>query len=112
MKGSQRLSNVQPGRTPVIVRRRGIPKRPESLPLNATGFKRLGLALLAGFGLGGIVLAGSAILTSSENVREQALNEIRSVTGLDPVLRGEANVSVFPSGTVSFGDVVLGDAAR
>jgi AsmA protein len=80
--------------------------------LSATGFKRLGLALLAGFGLGGIVLAGSAILTSSENVRHQALNEIRSVTGLDPLLRGDSNVSLFPSGTVSFGDVVLGDPAR
>jgi AsmA protein len=109
MKGSQSLSSVLAGRTSV---RRGIPKRPESLPLSASGFKRLGLALLAGLGLGGAMLAGSAILISSENVRQQALNEIRSVTGLDPVLRGESNVSLFPSGTVSFGDVVLGDAAH
>src|SRR4051794_22157510 len=111
MKGSQRLSNVHSGRTAAIVRR-GIPKPPEAFSLSATGFKRLGLALLAGFGLGGVILAGSAIFISSENVRQQALNEIRSVTGLDPILRGDSNVSLFPSGTVSFGDVVLGDAAR
>src|SRR5207237_298343 len=32
------------------------------------------------------------------------------VTGLDPVLRGAASVALFPSGTVTFNDVVLGDA--
>jgi AsmA protein len=111
MKGSQRLSNVHPGRTSVIVPPRD-PATTGNLPLSATGFKRLGLALLAGFGLSGVILAGSTILTSSENVRQQALNEIRGVTGLDPILRGDSSVSLFPSGTVSFGDVVLGDPAR
>src|SRR3954453_2714127 len=105
MKGSQRLSNVHRGRTAAIVRR-GIPKRPEAFSLSATGFKSLGLALLAGFGLGGVILAGWAIFISSEKVRRQALNEMRGVTGLDPVLRADSNVSLFPSGTGSFGDVV------
>ena len=45
-------------------------------------------------------------------MRQQALSEIRTVTGLDPILRGEATVSLFPSGSVSFADVVLGDAKR
>ena len=112
MKGSQRLSNVHSGRTAAIVPPARIPKPPEAFSLSAAGFKRLGLALLAGFGLGGVILAGSAIFISSENVRQQALNEIRGVTGLDPILRGHSNVSLFPSGTVSFGDVVLGDPAR
>ena len=40
------------------------------------------------------------------------MSEIRAVTGLNPILRGEATVSLFPSGSVSFADVVLGDAKR
>jgi len=40
------------------------------------------------------------------------LTEIRTVTGLNPILRGEATVSLFPTGSVSFADVVLGDAKR
>jgi AsmA protein len=41
-------------------------------------------------------------------VREAVKSEIRAVTGLDPVLRGPVSVSLFPSGTISFDDVVLG----
>jgi AsmA protein len=87
-------------------------KRPENLPLSATGFKRLGLALLAACAVASLIVAGSAILISSENVRQQALNEIRSATGLDPILRGPSTVSLFPSGTVSFADVALGEEPR
>jgi AsmA protein len=35
--------------------------------------------------------------------------EIHGVTGLDPIFRGAISVSLFPSGTVSFQNVVLGD---
>ena len=42
-------------------------------------------------------------------MREAVKAEIRTVTGLDPVLRGDASVSLFPTGTVSFADVSLGD---
>ena len=45
-------------------------------------------------------------------MRQQVLSEIRAVTGLEPVLRGEATVSLFPTGSVSFADVVLGDAKQ
>jgi AsmA protein len=78
----------------------------------STGFKRLGLALLAVCGLGVAVFGGAELLVSADSVRRQALDEIRNVTGLDPVLRGSSTVSLFPSGRVSFDDVVLGDGAH
>jgi len=75
-----------------------------------TGFKRLGFAvaalLLAIFGILGIV----SVLVPADQVREAIKSEIRAVTGLDPVLRGDISVSLFPYGKVSFADVTLGDA--
>ncbi len=78
----------------------------------ATGFKRLGLALLAALAVGTGVLVAAGYLISADAVRRQVLSEIRAVTGLNPILRGGANVSLFPFGSVSFADVVLGDAKR
>ena len=49
------------------------------------------------------------MLISADTVRQEAMSEIRAATGLNPVLRGEATISLFPSGKVSFADVVLGD---
>ncbi len=77
-----------------------------------TGFKRLGFALLAVLAGAAGVLMTAGFLISADTVREQAMSEIRAVTGLNPILRGEASVSLFPSGSVSFADVVLGDAQR
>jgi len=88
------------------------PETRKAHPLTAAGFKRLGLALLAVCGLGGALLAGAELLISADGVQRQALDEIRSVTGLDPILRGPSTVSLFPTGSVSFADVVLGDPAR
>ena len=48
----------------------------------------------------------------ADAVRRQVLSEIRSVTGLNPTLGGAATVSLFPTGSVSFADVTLGDAKR
>ncbi len=76
----------------------------------STGLKRLGLILLAGFAACIGVLLTGGLLISADTVRDQAMAEIRAVTGLNPILRGEASVSLFPSGSVSFADVVLGDA--
>jgi hypothetical protein len=74
-----------------------------------TGFKRLGFAvvalLLTIFGVLGIV----SVLVPAEQVREAITAEIRAVTGLDPVLRGNVSVSLFPYGKVSFSDVTLGN---
>jgi AsmA protein len=80
--------------------------------LTATAFKRLGIVLLAVIAATAGVLLTASFLISADSVRQQAMNEIRAVTGLNPVLRGEASVSLFPSGSVSFADVVLGDAKR
>jgi AsmA protein len=78
----------------------------------ATGFKRLGIAIaavaLAGFG----ALGALALLIPVDTVREQAKAEIKSVTGLDLLLRGDVAVSLFPRGAVSFANVTLGDDAN
>jgi AsmA protein len=75
----------------------------------ATGIKRLGLAvaalLVAGIGL----LLALSLVISADTVREAVKSQIRSVTGLDPVLRGDVAVSLFPTGSVRFNDISLGD---
>jgi len=74
------------------------------------GTKRLGLALAA------LILAVTcafliaAWLVPADSVRDAVKAEIRSVTGLEPVLRGGTSVSLFPSGRVSLDDVSLGDS--
>ncbi len=78
----------------------------------ATGFRRLGLALLAVIALGAGALVAAQFLISPDSVRMQALNEIRAVTGLNPILRGPTTVKLFPSGLVSFEDVALGNAKK
>ncbi|HXZ22145.1 MAG TPA: AsmA family protein [Pseudolabrys sp.] len=78
----------------------------------ATGLKRLGIILLATIAGGLAVLTTAGYLISADTVRQQVLAEIRSVTGLEPVLRGKASVSLFPTGSVSFADVVFGDAMQ
>ena len=80
--------------------------------MTTAGFKRLAYALAALILLGAGILFGGNYLISSDGVRAQALNELRAVTGLDPVLRGPTTVSLFPSGRVSFADVILGGADR
>jgi AsmA protein len=81
--------------------------------LTATaGFKRLGIALLAVIAAGTGELVAASYLISADAVRSQVLSEIHSVTGLNPSLRGAATVSLFPTGSVSFADVVLGDGQR
>ena len=77
----------------------------------ATGLKRLGIAV------GIVVLAGVVALLAvprlvpPDGARDAVKAQIRAVTGLDPVLRGPVEVSLFPSGTVSLVDAVLGDAS-
>jgi AsmA protein len=75
----------------------------------ATGFKRLGYAVAAVILLAVGALTAMSLLISTDSVRESVKAEIRNVTGLDLSLRGEASVSLFPTGSVSFSDVVLGE---
>lgn len=76
------------------------------------GLKRLGFVLLAVVAAGGGVLLTAKALISADTVRQQVLGEIRAVTGLNPTLRGQVSVSLFPSGRVSFADVTLGPAGK
>jgi AsmA protein len=68
--------------------------------------------LLAAIAVGAGVLTTAGYLISPETVRRQVLTEIRAVTGLNPELGGDTTVTVFPSGSVSFGDVVLGEGQQ
>ena len=70
------------------------------------------MVLLAAIAVGAGVLTTAGYLISPDTVRRQVLSEIRAVTGLNPILRGQTTVTLFPSGSVSFGDVVLGDAKK
>jgi len=75
----------------------------------ALGFKRLAVAVVAAVAVCIGMLALSSLLISADTARETVRSEIRSVTGLEVVLRGPVSVSLFPSGAVNFADVVLGD---
>jgi AsmA protein len=74
-----------------------------------TGFKRLALAvgalILGVFG----ALAVVSFLIPKDHVREAVKAEIQAATGLDPLLRGDVSVSLFPYGQVTLTDVALGD---
>lgn len=58
------------------------------------------------------VLTTAGYLISPDTVRAEVLSRIRAATGLDPQLGGKVSVSLFPKGSVSFSDVVLGDPRR
>ncbi len=70
--------------------------------------KRVGLAVAALAVVGFVALTAMSLLIPADTVREAVKGEIRAVTGLDPVLRGNVSVSLFPTGSVSFEDVSLG----
>jgi len=76
----------------------------------AKGFKRLGIGVAAFVAAGIGAFALVPLFIPADHVRDAVKAEIRAVTGLDPVLRGDAVVSLFPSAGVTLGDVVLGDA--
>src|SRR6188474_863227 len=70
---------------------------------------RLSLVIAAAFAAGIAVLVGAAALIPPETVRQAVLANIHAVTGLEPITRGDVKVTLFPSATVSFSDVTLGD---
>jgi len=76
------------------------------------GIRRLGFVLLAVGAVTAGVLTTAGYLISPDTVRAEVLNRIRAATGLDPQLGGKVSVSLFPKGSVSFSDVVLGDPKR
>jgi AsmA protein len=78
----------------------------------AAGFKRLGIAIACLVLAGCAVLGTMSLLISADSVREATKAEIRNVTGLDLLLGGDASVSLFPTGSVTFSNVALGDGAE
>ena len=75
----------------------------------ATGLKRLAIAVAAMVAAAFVTLIGLSFLIPAATVRDAVKKEIHAVTGLDPTLRGGISVSLFPYGTVSFRNVLLGD---
>jgi AsmA protein len=75
----------------------------------ATGLKRLAIAIAAVVAAVFVALVGLSFLMPAAAVRDAVAKEIHAVTGLDPVMRGDIAVSLFPSGTVTFYNVLLGD---
>jgi len=55
------------------------------------------------------VLIAISLVVPADTVRDQVKGQILAVTGLDPVLNGAVDVSLFPAGSVTFSDVSFGD---
>jgi AsmA protein len=73
----------------------------------AEGMKRLGMPVAAFLGLLVIGLVAMSWLLDREALRQAVETQIRTVTGLDLVVKGAIEVSVFPGSYVSFHDVGL-----
>lgn len=58
----------------------------------ATGLKRLAIAVAAVIVAVFVALVGLSFLIPASSVRDAVAREIRAVTGLDPVLRGDVSV--------------------
>jgi AsmA protein len=75
----------------------------------ATGLKRLAIAVATMIAAAFATLVALSFLMPAAAVRDAVDREIHAVTGLEPVPRGSISISLFPSGTVSFHNVLLGN---
>ena len=73
----------------------------------AQGIKRLGVPVAALLGLALIGLIVMSWFLNRDALRQAVEAQIRAVTGLDLVVKGSIDVSVFPASYVSFHDVGL-----
>jgi AsmA protein len=73
----------------------------------AQGMKRLGMPIVALLGLALVGLIGTSWFLNRDALREAVEAQIRAVTGLDLMITGAIEVSVFPGSYVSFHDVGL-----
>src|SRR5438445_1998563 len=73
----------------------------------AQGMKRLGMPIAVLLGLALIGLIGTSWFLNRDALRQAVEAQIRAVTGLDLVITGAIDVSVFPGSYVSFHDVGL-----
>src|ERR1700675_487503 len=77
----------------------------------AQGMKRLGMPIAVFFGVALIGLIATSWFLNRDALRAAVEAQIRAVTGLDLVVNGAIDVSVFPGSYVSFHDVGLKGAA-
>ncbi len=73
----------------------------------AQGMKRLGTPIAALLGMALIGLVATSWFLNRDALRQAVEAQIRAVTGLDLVVKGDIDVSVFPASYVSFHDVGL-----
>src|SRR2546430_167978 len=73
----------------------------------AQGMKRLGMPIAALLGLALIGLVATSWFINRDALRAAVEAQIRAVTGLDLVVKGNIDISVFPASYVSFHDVGL-----
>jgi AsmA protein len=85
------------------------PTDPDTSLSIAQGLKRLGLPLAAILSIALIGLAGMSVLLDRGALRQAVEAQIKAVTGLDLVVKGAIDVSVFPQSRVVFHDVGLKD---
>src|SRR3954471_23831790 len=71
------------------------------------GMKRLGMPIAALFGVAVFALIGTSWFLNRDALRQAVEAQIRDVTGLDLVVSGAIDVSVFPGSSVSFHNVGL-----
>src|SRR6188768_3388206 len=73
----------------------------------AQGIKRLGMPIAALFGAAVLTLIGTSWFLNRDALRQAVEAQIREVTGLELVVKGAIDVSVFPGSYVSFHNVGL-----
>src|SRR5260370_42464044 len=73
----------------------------------AQGMKRLGMPIAPFFGVALIGLIATSWVLNRDALRAAVEAQIRAVTGLDLVVNGTIDISVFPGSYVSFHDVGL-----
>src|SRR3979411_3208383 len=73
----------------------------------AQGMKRLGMPIAAFLGVALIGLIATSWFLNRDALGQEVEAQIRAVTGLDLVVKGSIDVSVFPGSYVSFHDVGL-----
>jgi AsmA protein len=73
------------------------------------GLKRLAIAVATVVVAAFVTLVALSFLIPAAAVRGAVESEIHAVTGLDPMLGDDVSLSLFPSGSVRFRNVLLGD---
>jgi len=77
----------------------------------AQGMKRLGMPVAAFLGVAVLCLIATSWFLNRDALQKAVEAQIRAVTGLDLVIKGSTDISVFPASYVSFHDVGLKGAA-